>query len=269
MPNPSGKMNDHEREICLRVKAVRESVNRSEKNFAKLLWITRDRLAGIEYCRTPLKFTVAVAMATVTGYSLKWLADGTGPQRGPLPSPYLIKRIPPHSLFSTAWDKWFRPFRDLQNPVADDNQRSGGATTHNDVEDYLTEEVLGCLASLPPQLRQNFFGHIAKGCSDFVGMNLVAIHEFEARERSLQKNSLTHGSQKSNTGAGMKTEIQELIEKVKRKASKPGDKAALAKYLHVAPARISEWLSGIKEPGGNYTLLLQKWVYRVKPSVKK
>jgi transcriptional regulator with XRE-family HTH domain len=47
---------------------------------------------------------------------------------------------------------------------------------------------------------------------------------------------------------------------VNRKASKPGAKAELAKELDVAPARISEWLSGKKEPGGEYTLRLLNWV---------
>jgi DNA-binding transcriptional regulator YiaG len=59
---------------------------------------------------------------------------------------------------------------------------------------------------------------------------------------------------------GVKTEVQKLIELVKRKASKPGAKSQLARTLGVAPARISEWLSGEKEPGGEYTLQLLHWV---------
>ena len=58
----------------------------------------------------------------------------------------------------------------------------------------------------------------------------------------------------------MKSEIQKLIEQVKRKASRPGAKAALARTLDVAPARITEWLAGAKEPGGNYALRLKNWV---------
>lgn len=74
------------------------------------------------------------------------------------------------------------------------------------------------------------------------------------------KKALTPISLKSNVEAGMKSEIQKLIERVNQKASKPGVKAALAKELKVAPARISEWLSGKKEPGGNYALRLLNWV---------
>jgi transcriptional regulator with XRE-family HTH domain len=72
---------------------------------------------------------------------------------------------------------------------------------------------------------------------------------------------LTKDSLKSNN-AGVSSEIVKLIAKVKAKASKPGAKAELARTLGVDPARISEWLAGKKEPGGEYTLRLLKWVER-------
>ncbi len=57
------------------------------------------------------------------------------------------------------------------------------------------------------------------------------------------------------------SEIQKLIKEVRAKAeAKPGARSEIAKRLKVAPARISEWLSGKKEPGGDYALLLLKWV---------
>lgn len=71
---------------------------------------------------------------------------------------------------------------------------------------------------------------------------------------------LTEDSLKGNTGGDMKTEVQKLIERVKRKAAAPGARADLARTLDVAPARVSEWLSGKKEPGGEYALRLLKWV---------
>ena len=73
------------------------------------------------------------------------------------------------------------------------------------------------------------------------------------------KKDLQDTSLKSNS-EGVKSEICKLIEQVKHKASKPGAKSELARTLGVAPARISEWLSGEKEPGGEYTLKLLHWV---------
>ncbi len=78
----------------------------------------------------------------------------------------------------------------------------------------------------------------------------------------LGKTDLTELSLKSNNAfvKSKMSEIEKLIEDVKRKAQKPGARAELARELGVAPARISEWLSGKKEPGGDYALRLQKWV---------
>ncbi len=77
------------------------------------------------------------------------------------------------------------------------------------------------------------------------------------------KKGLTSHSLKSNTEP-VKSELEKLIERVKRLASHPGAKAQLARFLKVAPARVTEWLSDDpetrKEPGGHYTLELLKWV---------
>ena len=74
-----------------------------------------------------------------------------------------------------------------------------------------------------------------------------------------EKKWLTVSSLKSNI-TGVSSEIEKLIARVKAKAAKPGAKAELARTLDVDPARISEWLAGKKEPGGEYTLRLLKWV---------
>ena len=75
----------------------------------------------------------------------------------------------------------------------------------------------------------------------------------------MAKKDLVDNSLKSNNMA-VKSQIQKLIEKVNRKASRPGAKDELSKELDVAPARVSEWLSGKKEPGGEYALRLLDWV---------
>ena len=76
-----------------------------------------------------------------------------------------------------------------------------------------------------------------------------------------QKLSFPNTSLKSNS-PDVRTikSIKDLIEAVNKKASVPGGKTELARVLDVAPARISEWLSGKKEPGGEYTLKLLAWV---------
>jgi len=100
---------------------------------------------------------------------------------------------------------------------------------------------------------------MTEAARDFVAMNQAMITEMNASRKNQPKKSLTGISLKSKE-RGVKSEIQKLIEQVKRAASKPGAKVALARALDVAPARISEWLSGEKEPGGEYTLRLLRWV---------
>ena len=58
--------------------------------------------------------------------------------------------------------------------------------------------------------------------------------------------------------------MEDLIERLNAllRSAFPGAKAELARALKVAPARISEWLSGEKEPGGDYTIKLLNWVER-------
>ena len=84
-----------------------------------------------------------------------------------------------------------------------------------------------------------------------------------ARELHAAKKDLTDDSLKGNNSA-VKSELEKLIARVKRLASRPGAKAELARVLKVAPARVTEWLTDDKEkrkePGGHYTLQLLKWV---------
>ncbi len=76
---------------------------------------------------------------------------------------------------------------------------------------------------------------------------------------SLEKSEIDKVTLKGNYSPVL-SEIQKLIERLKIVSSVPGRKKFLAERLDVSPARISEWLSGEKEPGGNYTLRLLQWV---------
>ena len=49
-------------------------------------------------------------------------------------------------------------------------------------------------------------------------------------------------------------------ERLKKALAERGRKTALAKLLGVPLASVSQWLSGEREPGGEYTLKLLRWV---------
>jgi hypothetical protein len=58
----------------------------------------------------------------------------------------------------------------------------------------------------------------------------------------------------------MGSEIDQLIRRLRALTAQPGKRSELARFLGVPMPRISEWLSGVYEPGGEVTLLLLKWV---------
>ena len=248
-------MNERERQICSRLKELRERLGHSQRIFAALLKIKHDQLASIEYGRTPLRIEVVFSLARLTGCNLYWLAEGDGPVHRPLPNPNFTTQIPHRCLFSRAWRTWLKG--GLRPGAKEFGE--GSANSGANVQDYLIEEVTGVLKFLPPELHPNFFAHITKAGRDFVGTNQAAITKSNNDLKINPQKSLTSISLKSKEWV-VKSEIKKLIERVKRKAAKPGAKSQLARELGVAPARISEWLAGEKEPGGEYTLKLLRWV---------
>lgn len=59
---------------------------------------------------------------------------------------------------------------------------------------------------------------------------------------------------------GVKSQLPTLLERLKKASEPAGQKTALAKFLGVPLASVSRWLSGEREPGGEITLQLLKWV---------
>lgn len=58
----------------------------------------------------------------------------------------------------------------------------------------------------------------------------------------------------------VKSEMQHLLDKVRKLTEPRGAQSALAEFLQVPTSRVSEWLSGKCEPGGQNTLRLLQWV---------
>ena len=58
----------------------------------------------------------------------------------------------------------------------------------------------------------------------------------------------------------VKPQLPILLEKLKNATKQRGQKSALAKFLGVPLARVSQWLSGDRQPGGETTLRMLQWV---------
>jgi transcriptional regulator with XRE-family HTH domain len=64
----------------------------------------------------------------------------------------------------------------------------------------------------------------------------------------------------SGKHADVKAQLPSLLERVKHVTTARGSKSALAKYMGVPLSNVSQWLSGSREPGGETTLRLLRWV---------
>jgi DNA-binding transcriptional regulator YiaG len=85
---------------------------------------------------------------------------------------------------------------------------------------------------------------------------------FEEQPQVKENSSLTDNSdfRKVPLDVKLPRSMQQMLEDVRRFTKAHGMKAALAKYLNVPQARVSEWLDGKYEPSGKTTLKMLHWV---------
>jgi transcriptional regulator with XRE-family HTH domain len=269
MPKASGRVDHREREIAMRVRRVRLINQLSVSKFAKVLEVSANKVAGVEYGRTPLAVNIADKIAAHFDVNLSWLATGAGRMK---PSIGQIAKIEPEIngslLLSGAFSEemYQRLLQSYKfNFLAADAILSDGVDLPKGKpgEKYLDEFYLFLddrFRELPHPEKEKLLTLLIRLTARFNTSWHLGRRDFADGVLEFIKNqSLTDITLSSNT-LGVKSEIDKLIERVKRKAERPGAKAELARALGVAPARISEWLSGEKEPGGEYTLRLLKWV---------
>jgi transcriptional regulator with XRE-family HTH domain len=78
VPKTSGLISEKERQIAARVRQVRYANQLSQPDFSKALGETVNRMASVEYARTPLTVDVADKIGSKFDVSLIWLAHGHG-----------------------------------------------------------------------------------------------------------------------------------------------------------------------------------------------
>lgn len=263
MSKPAALINDRERAICARVKEFREEIRWPQPAFAGEIGLSRDQLANIEYARSPLRFGIGLTICQVFDLNADWLITGRGGKHGAQAFLWAVKFK--HESYSTLFSEVFDSMPEVFSPPELDTYLASDPTPGFDPQAYLLNECILWFQLnkfRTPLQAENFAREVAQ----FAQNQLRRLREQGASSRfrsSGKISSLTYDSLKSKTD-GVKSELEKLIARVKRLASKPGAKAELARFLHVAPARVSEWLNDDpemrKEPGGHYTLQLLKWV---------
>ncbi len=121
MPNKSGKVTPREHDIGERARRFRESINWPQSAMAPEVDLSRDRLASVEYGRTPLRYNAGYRLCFIFDVNPRWLADGEGEMKAAagavdLPTP---ETQPRRALFSEIWDK----VRGKQRPSGAEKRR--------------------------------------------------------------------------------------------------------------------------------------------------
>ena len=76
----------------------------------------------------------------------------------------------------------------------------------------------------------------------------------------VSENTLLTGVAASGKLAPVKSQLKNLLADLNRLTREPGTKTKLADFLGAPLTSVSRWLSGEREPGGETTLKMLRWV---------
>jgi transcriptional regulator with XRE-family HTH domain len=237
----------------------------TRKAVADALGIHVKRLQTYEIARVPLPNEVGLRFCARFDVSQRWLALGKG-------EPFGAKDIPPDlkaiiedcRLFSGAYSRHlYTLFPAVPDSLKGFLQDKSPELARQGVAFSLAGVTYGYGLDSPAEMANALGDHLSLKLSrmapekrvQFRNYILQAVENFDSSE----KMGVDTISQSGNTQS-VKSELEKLIQRLKAATKSPGLKAELARSLGVAPTRISEWLSGAREPGGNYTLQLLRWV---------
>ena len=276
-------MSHRERFICVRVKEFREAIKWPQRDFAEQLGISLNRLASIEYGRTPLRYEIAWKIRFISGLNLTWLANGffqpTEKDLDPWPNPedlpngsYLLSEIEGR-LWSPGSIK-ARAHNIKNSEKSPPNQRSV-------ILSILKDDLTDWIAAVPDQnfsefsdmlvtIAQDYLDNLPKDDPTKVAQRRAAlvwevmrldIARRHVGERGGEIN-LTKTATNPNLD-GVKSLWPALKRQLQSATAATGKKSELAKFLKVDLTRVSQWLTDKKtarEPGAEYALQMQRWV---------
>ncbi len=228
------------------------------------------RLANYEFGRVPLRFGLVDRYARLFNLNQRWLAEGRG-AAAPywIIPPKILQEIRSDALFSEAYDEHLQPefgesssFGQFALSVIVDSVPP--AFTNAEDEQFYRKKTLEHLDAVfdetPMETRGKLLKIILNTIASFCVENSVAIAKYrETGNSRRQKNPLTHVSESANQDS-VKLQMANLLARLNKATTRRGMKSELAKFIGVPLSNISQWLSGEREPGGETTLQLLKWV---------
>jgi transcriptional regulator with XRE-family HTH domain len=267
---------------------VRQHLRLTQTEFAEQIGISRERIASYEDARAPVTLKLALAICRQFLVGEKWLAKGFTFGRAAVPfrtfnarlyldlmSDFDLSKELAGLPFASAFDRHLSS--KYEALVEQDITVPRFQLTEDD--DLTTfRNYLHSLADLwcdriRPGRQRRFFASLVRS-SLVAGLNLSAqlsdgLSPFEKVLVAMEQDPwleikstflLPQSSLKSRTSGVNILTLDELLAVLRSKTSRKGGMARLAKDIHVQQARVSEWLSGKKVPGGETTFRLLQWV---------
>ena len=240
---------NREVEIGRRLRAWREAKLIPRTKMAVVLEIGNERLASYEGGRAALPYSVFRDLKEHFGLDAVWLATGETWADG------LIYSEKEFEKYLTLRPKFSRIFDEFIL----EQLRNGGAYNLTSI-DELPEEIRAIKTSLKYQRATPEVKEVVdNSLRSMAARQAVAAGEREAIQKILDSDSLDT-SANVEQAAGLNSKLTALIARVKIAANHPGKKSDLARFLRVPLKRVSEWISGDRNPSGETTLQMLEWV---------
>ncbi|MCX6921865.1 MAG: hypothetical protein NT154_01405 [Verrucomicrobia bacterium] len=200
-----------------------------------------------------------------SGVSVRWLATGEGEQL--MDIPFLLPApdqlgLREDALFSTAYDTYIGPNWALSAQSLRNHSYRWSLANH-----IAAHAKCHWLITIPDTALTEFVASLVTAGGRLLDKYPAPSQQELLQRRSAlaelealyQNNKLTRVTLSGNMSS-MHSEIPNLVERLKKATSPRGKKAELARFMDVEPPRVSEWLSGNREPCGETTLRLLRWV---------
>jgi transcriptional regulator with XRE-family HTH domain len=294
------KLPEREFQIALRLREARQFLRLTQKEFGAQIAVGRERIASYEEARVPLRWEIALKLCRQFFISERWLATGAITNRraerrtchpfghgyprftASLATNPLVRHLQPGRPFSEIYDtKLAQEYSDLTNrvwhsPVAevlesDDFEYIQNAldcviqSWKNSLPDYLGKRFLlllmnagdllfNDLKEVPTPIKSDW-PYKPGNLETAIRQEMEILHAAQlGKKKGLTETSIKRKLQ------GMKSPMKVLLGQVADLSKGRGKKLALAKFIGVNQSRVSEWLRGKNEPGGEITLHLLEWV---------
>ena len=247
---------EREQLIGTRLRKFREMLQIPRTKFAVSIGFGSERIASYETGRARLRYDVFRAMTQRYYISPRWLANEFGIPVFPAPfkDDFLLPLIKPGALFSDVYDTHLAAR--LESNAFEAEFRL----------DVIEKQLSTALAefwddSTAPLIEKE---KAAKRLMVPFKTELAMVdRELRLRKRVSESTSkisdLTFPAT-SVKNLEVKLQLPTLLERLNRATKETGKMSALAKYLEVPLASVSRWLSGKREPGGEITLKMLRWV---------